>query len=210
VINVFIVDDHELIREGLKKVLARESDIKVVGEARNSQALFEQMARISPDVIILDMTLPDKNGIDILKQMAVTHAEARVLVLSIHPEDRFAVRALRAGAAGYLTKNAETHDIVAAIRKIAGGGSYISPPLADQLAEHVVEHRSNPLHENLSDREYQVLLQLADGKKVTQIAENLNLSVNTVGTYRSRILEKMHMKSNSELTRYVLEHHLMD
>jgi len=209
-IKVFIVDDHELIREGLKKVLARESDISIVGEAQNSQGLYERLDKLSVDVVILDMTLPDKSGIDILKDMSLRYPGTRVLILSMHPEDRFAIRALKAGAAGYLTKNAETRTIVAAIRKVANGERYISASLADQLAEHIVEKRSAFLHEDLSDREYQVFLQLADGKSLSQIAENLTLSVNTIGTYRSRILEKMHMKSNSELTRYVLEHHLLD
>jgi len=209
-IRVFIVDDHELIREGLKKVLARESDISIVGESQNSQGLFERLDKNSVDVVILDMTLPDKSGIDILKDLSLRYPEARVLILSMHPEDRFAIRALKAGASGYLTKNAETRTIVAAIRKVANGERYISASLADQLAEHIVEKRSTFLHEDLSDREYQVFLQLADGKSLSQIAENLTLSVNTIGTYRSRILEKMHMKSNSELTRYVLEHHLLD
>jgi two-component system invasion response regulator UvrY len=209
-INILIVDDHELVREGLKKVLKRQSDMNVVGEASNAHELFEQLGSMSVDVVILDITLPGKSGLEILKELVVQYPKIRSLVLSMHPEERFAVRAFKAGAFGYLTKDTAASELAGAIRRVMSGRKYASASLAEQLVELFGEHGSNPSHEMLSDREFEVLCLLATGKSVSQIALQLSLSVNTIATYRSRVLEKLKLKSNAELMRYALEHRLVD
>jgi two-component system invasion response regulator UvrY len=209
-INILIVDDHELVREGLKKVLKRQSDMNVVGEATNAHELFDQIERLPVDIVILDITLPGKSGLEVLKDLFSRHPKVRVLMLSMHPEERFAVRALKAGAAGYMTKDTATSELVGAIRKIMSGRKYTSAALAEQVVEIFSDQGGKPSHELLSDREFEVLCLLASGKTVSQIAEQLSLSVNTIATYRSRVLEKMKLKTNAELMRYALEHRLVD
>lgn len=209
-INILIVDDHELVREGLKKVLKRQSDMNVVGEATNAHELFEQIERLPVDIVILDITLPGKSGLEVLKDLFARHPKVRVLMLSMHPEERFAVRALKAGAAGYMTKDTATSELVDAIRKIMSGRKYTSAALAEQVVEIFSDQGGKASHELLSDREFEVLCLLATGKTVSQIAEQLTLSVNTIATYRSRVLEKMKLKTNAELMRYALEHRLVD
>lgn len=209
-INILIVDDHELVREGLRKVLKRQSDMQVVGEASTAEELLSMCAASRPDVVILDVTLPGRSGLDVLKDLLLRFPRIRVLMLSMHPAERFALRALRAGAAGYITKDAATSELVTAIRRITSGRVYASPAVADQVMEHFLGRTNLAPHQSLSDREHEVLCQLGAGKTVSEIAAALSLSVNTVSTYRTRILEKLHLKTNAELMRYALDHRLVE
>ena len=209
-IDVLIADDHALIREGLKRILNSEQDIKVVGEASNVVELFTALKRLAVNIILLDITMPGESGLDALKELRQKYPHLPVLILSFHPEHRFAVRALKAGAAGYLTKESAAEEVVQAVRKIASGGKYVSASLAEQLATELDEEGGKPLHETLSDREFQVMRLIAAGKKSSDIAEELAVSVNTVNTYRMRIFEKMKMQSNVELSRYAVEHGLIE
>jgi two-component system invasion response regulator UvrY len=209
-IRILLVDDHELIREGLKKVLKRHSDFEVVGEASNSDELYTLLEQHAVDIIILDITLPGKDGLDILKELSGRFPKVKTLVLSMHPEERFAVRALKAGAAGYITKDQAASDLAIAIRNIVAGGKHISKFVVEQLVEQVNEQHSKQPHELLSDREFEVFRLIAAGKATSEIADSMSLSVNTVATYRSRILEKMKMNTSAELIRYAVERHLVD
>jgi two-component system, NarL family, invasion response regulator UvrY len=209
-INVLIADDHALIREGLKKILDGESDMTVVGEANNVVELITQLKRLAVNIILLDITMPGESGLDALKELRQKYPQVPVLILSFHPEHRFAVRALKAGAAGYLTKESAAEEVVQAIRKVVGGGKYVSAALAEQLATELDDASGKPLHETLSDREFQVMRLIAAGKKSSEIAEELAVSVNTVNTYRMRIFEKMKMQSNVELARYAVDHGLIE
>ena len=209
-IDIFIADDHALIREGLKKLLNGEPDMKIVGEAGNVVELFAALKGLAVNIILLDITMPGESGLDALKELRQKYPGLPVLILSFHPEHRFAVRALKAGAAGYLTKESAAEEVVQAVRKIVSGGKYVSAALAEQLATELDEEGAKPLHETLSDREFQVLRLIAAGKKSSEIAEELSVSVNTVNTYRMRILEKMKMESNVELSRYAVEHKLIE
>lgn len=209
-INVLIVDDHALIREGLKKTLSGEPDMAVVGEADNVVELFKQLERLPVNVVLLDITMPGESGLDALKELHQKYPHLPVLILSFHPEHRFAVRALKAGASGYITKESATEELVQAVRKIAGGGKHVSTALAEQLAAELTDGSGKLPHESLSDREFQVMRLFASGRKSSEIAEQLAVSVNTVNTYRMRILEKMKMQSNVELSRYALEHGLIE
>ncbi len=209
-INVLIVDDHALIRVGVKKTLSSEPDMVLVGEANNVVELFKQLQVLSVNIVLLDITMPGESGLDALREVRQKYPRLPVLILSFHPEHRFAVRALKAGAAGYITKETATEELVQAIRKIVGGGKYISASLAEQLAMDLDEESGKPLHETLSDREFQVMRLFALGKKSSEIAAELAVSVNTVNTYRARILEKMKMQSNVELSRYALENGLIE
>lgn len=207
--KIIIVDDHELIREGLKKVTAKESDIEVIGEASNSDELFELLDKHEIDIVILDITLPGRSGLDIITDIKIQAPDTKILILTMHPEDRFAIQALRAGASGYITKNNASRSLVEALRKISDGRKYITSNLAEQLASELELNYEKPLHESLSIRELEVLQLLAQGKAVRDIAEILSISANTVASYRSRILEKMKMKTNAEIIRYAVENKLM-
>jgi two-component system, NarL family, invasion response regulator UvrY len=209
-IDIFIADDHALIREGLKKILNSEPDMKVVGEANNVVELFKALERLVVNIVLLDITMPGESGLDALKELRQKHPHVPVLILSFHPEHRFAVRALKAGAAGYLTKESAAAEVAQAIRKVISGGKYVSAALAEQLATELDEQGGKPLHETLSDREFQVMRLIAAGKKSSEIAEELAVSVNTINTYRVRIFEKMKMQSNVELSRYAVEHGLIE
>lgn len=211
-IKVIITDDHPLVREGLKKVVSQESiDIKVVNEASTAVELLNLLSKELPDVVVLDIAMPGRNGLDVLKEIKELYPKLPVLILSMHPEDRFATRAIKAGAAGYLTKAGVSDELVTAIRIIVTQNKrYISPAVAEQLANQMDMNNDKPLHENLSDREYQVLCMIASGKKISTIAEELSLSVQTIHTYRARIKDKMSMKSNVELTRYAIKNELID
>lgn len=209
-IRILIADDHAVVRHGLKKILSEHSDMAVLGEAENGDEALDQIRQKKWDIVILDMTMPGKSGFDILKDIRVERPSLPVLILSMLPEEQFAKRSIKAGAAGYLTKGSAPEELVRAIRKIYGGGKYISPTLAEQLAGDLNIQTEKPAHEALSDREFQVLLKLAEGKAITAIAGELSLSTKTITTYRSRILQKMGMRSNAELTRYVIEHHLVN
>lgn len=207
--KIILVDDHELIREGLKKVIAKESDIEVVGEASKADEMFELLSNNDIDIVVLDITLPGRSGLDLIDEIKTQWPDSKVLILSMHPEDRFAVRALKAGASGYLTKGTASKSLIEALRKIDDGRKYISPTLAEHLALELDIDHNKPLHENLSNREFEVMRLIAEGKPVSEIAEMLCISVNTVTSYRSRIMEKMKMKSNAEIIRYSIEQKLI-
>lgn len=208
-LKIFIADDHSLIREGLKKLLVYETDLKIIGEADNSDDTVSYIINNEVDILILDINMPGKSGLDILKQLKTFKPNLHVLILSMYPEDQFAERTIKAGASGYLTKESATDELIKAIRKVARGGKYISNHLAEKLIfkkESVSEYP----HESLSDREFQVLKLMAIGKSQVDIAAELNLSTSTVNTYRSRVLDKLGLKSNAELIHYALEHKLID
>ncbi len=209
-INVLIADDHALIREGLKKILNGEPDMTLVGEANNVVELFNALERLAVNIVLLDISMPGESGLDALKELRQKYPRVPVLILSIHPEQRFAVRALKAGASGYIMKQGAVEELVQAIRKVVSGGKYVSVALAEQLATELDTASGKPLHETLSDREFQVMRLIAAGKKSSEIAEELVVSLSTVNTYRSRIFEKMKMRSNVELTRYAIENGLIE
>lgn len=208
-IKILITDDHPIVRRGLKEIVSEEPDMTVGGEAQNSREALELIRKQKWDVLILDITMPDGDGLEVLKQVKRERPKLPVLVLSVHSEDQYAVRILRSGGAGYMTKESAPEELVKAIRKVVAGGKYISPSLAEKLAFDL-ERGSEPTHETLSNREFQVMLMIATGKKLKQIAEELFLSVETISTYRARILEKMRMKTNAELTYYAIKNGLID
>ncbi len=209
-IKIFIADDHAIVREGLKQIVAETTDMAVTDEADTGHEVLEKVSENDYDVLVLDITMPGLNGLDALKQLRTQRPDLPVLVLSIHPEEQYAVRVLRAGASGYLTKESAPDELISAIRKVSMGGKYVTPSLAEKLAADLVADGKKPLHETLSDREYQVLCMIASGKTVTEIAEELFLSEKTISTYRSRILEKMKMKTNAELIHYAIRHGLVE
>ncbi len=209
-IHVLIADDHAIVRQGLKQILSETEDLLVTGEADDGVEALN-LARQQPwDVFLLDVSMPNRNGIDTLKQLKKEFPRLPVLILSMHPEEQYAVRALKAGASGYLTKQSAPELLVTAIRQVASGKKYLSPAVAQQLAEAISDSSDKSPHERITDREYQVLVMIAAGKTLTQIAEGLNLGVATVSTYRARLLEKMGLKSTAELIRYGLEHGLAE
>lgn len=208
--NLLIADDHPVVRQGLKQMLDQEADFHIVGEARNGGEALDLSRRVEWDVAVLDYNMPDSTGLDLVKQLHQEFPRKPVLILSMYPEDRHAVRVLKAGAAGYLTKETAPEELVRAIRKVAEGGRYVTPALGEKLALELEDKGSRPLHETLSDREYQITWLIASGKTGREIARELSLSPNTVSTYRNRILRKMKMKSNAELMRYAVTHQLVD
>jgi DNA-binding NarL/FixJ family response regulator len=210
-IRVLIADDHSIVRQGLKQILSDTDDLIVAGEASNGVAVMQMVRDGNWDVVLMDVSMPDRNGIDALKLIKKEFPRLPVLVLSMHPEEHYAVRALKAGAAGYLTKQSAPDLLVSAIRQVAAGKKYVSASVAEELANAILEDDDErPPHEKLSDREYQTLVMIASGKTPTQIADELNLSVKTVSVYRARLLEKMKMKNNAELTHYGLKHGLVE
>ncbi len=209
-IQILIADDHPFVRRGVKQVLTDEFTGVVIGEASTTPELLEQAGKQRWDLIVLDLTMPGRSGLDALHELRALCPDTPVLVLSMHPEDQFAIRVLRAGAAGYLTKESIPEELVEAIRKILAGGKYIRSSVADLLAIQLQQGDADqPPHAKLSDREFQVLALIAQGKTVTNIAEELCLSVKSVSTYRARIVDKLHLKSTADLTRYALEHRLI-
>ena len=208
--KVIIADDHPVVRQGLRQMLSAESDLQIVGEARNGQEVVDLSRRVPWEVAVLDYNMPGKNGLELIKELRQRYPGRAVLILSMYPEDRYAVRALKAGASGYLTKESAPEELVNAIRKVAGGGRYVTATLGEKLVLELEDNRGKPLHESLSDREYQVMWMIASGKTVRQIADELFLSPNTISTHRTRILRKMSMKSNAELMHYAIAHHLVD
>lgn len=209
-IKVFIADDHAIVREGLKQILADTRDIIVAGEAENGVDAVKLFRKSGCHVVLLDISLPDKSGIEVLKQIKKEKPELAVLMLSMHREDQYAIRSLKAGAAGYLTKQSAPKELVTAIRQVAGGLKYVSPALAQELANHLGEDHEAPAHETLSDREYQTLTMIASGKTVGTIAKELSLSVKTVSEYRARLLSKMKLKNSAELTHYAIKNGLIE
>ena len=209
-IRVLIADDHAIVRAGLRQFLSDQSDMSVAGEAATG-AETVSMVRAEPyDVVLLDISMPNRNGIDTLKQLKREFPKQPVLILSMHPEEQYALRALKAGASGYLTKQSATDQQVTAIRQVARGKKYVSPGVAQQLVEAIADDTEKLPHERITDREYQVLVLIAKGKPLTQIADELNLGVATVSTYRARLLEKMGLKSTAELIHYGLRHGLVE
>ena len=208
--KIFIADDHVLILEGLKKILREESDMIVVGEAQSAVETLERIGKAECDVLLLDMSLPDGSGLEVLKEVKKRLPRLHVLILSMFPEEMFAVRALRAGADGYLTKDSAAKELVVALRKVASGRKYVSEALAQKLAFDVAGGGERAPHEDLSDREFQVLRMIGAGKTVTHIAAELNVSVSTVNTHRMHILEKMGMHTNAELMHYAMENKLVE
>ncbi|HEX9172798.1 MAG TPA: response regulator transcription factor [Telluria sp.] len=209
-IRVFIADDHAIVREGLKQILAESPDMIVAGEAENGVDAIRLFRKARCHVMLLDISMPDRNGIDVLKQVKKEHPEMAVLMLSMHREDQYAIRSLKAGAAGYLTKQSAPRELVVAIRQVAAGQKYVSAALAQALAAQVGEDHDAPPHESLSDREFQTLTMIASGKTVGQIAGELSLSVKTISEYRSRLLVKMKLKNSAELTHYAIRNGLVE
>ncbi|MFC5509563.1 response regulator [Massilia jejuensis] len=209
-IRVFIADDHAIVREGLKQILAEQRDIVVAGEAENGLDAIKLFRKSRCHVMLLDISMPDRNGIEVLKQIKQERPELAVLMLSMHREDQYAIRALKAGAAGYLTKQSAPRELVTAIRQVAGGQKYVSATLAQALASQVGLDHDAPPHDSLSDREFQTLTMIASGKTVSEIARELSLSVKTVSEYRARLLAKMNLKTSAELTHYAIRNQLVD
>jgi len=209
-IRILIADDHAVVRRGLKQIITEEPDMAVIGEAQTGQEVLDLVRKQNWDVVVLDITMPGRSGLEVLTELKRQYPRLPVLVLSIHPEDQFAMRVLKAGASGYMTKESAPEELVKAIRKVFKGGKYVSPSLAEKLAFNLEADSEKPLHERLSDREYQVMCMIASGKTLTDIANELSLSVKTISTYRMRILEKMDMKNNVEITRYCIRNHLVD
>lgn len=209
-IHVLIADDHAIVRRGLVEIIDEALDLTVSGQAADGGTLIDLVRENPCDVVVLDLNMPGLSGLDLIKQLKSEHPKLPILVLSAHPEDQYAVRVLRAGASGYLTKESALSDLVKAIRRVADGGRYVTPSLAETLLTHLDTEPGQVLHESLSDREYQVLCRIASGKQVSEIADELTLSVKTISTYRSRMLQKMGMKSNAELTRYAIKNGLVD
>jgi len=209
-IRILVADDHAIVREGLKQILADVKDMTVRDEAAGGLEALAKIRGGEFDVILLDISMPGRSGLEILKEIKAEHPKLPVLILSMHAEEQYAIRALRAGASGYLTKASAPDELIGAIRKVSCGRKYVSASLAEKLAFELEIDTKRPPHETLSDREYQVMLMIASGKTVKEIADELCLSVKTISTYRTRVMEKMNMKKNAELTLYAIQNHLVD
>jgi two-component system invasion response regulator UvrY len=208
-INVLVADDHAVVRRGIRQIISEDPEINVLGEASNADEIMAQLFDQNWNIFILDITMPGKNGLDVMIEIKRKRPEIKVLILSMHPEEEIALRALKTGASGYLNKDSVPGELIKAIRKIYSGGKYISSALAESLAFNFEKDTGIPRFELLSEREFQVMCLIASGNTLSQIAEELSLSVKTVSTYRTRILEKMNMKSNVELTHYAIKHKLV-
>jgi DNA-binding NarL/FixJ family response regulator len=209
-IRIVIADDHTIVREGLKQVLSTQADFTVVAEAKDGHEVLQRVREMDFDVLLLDMSMPGKSGVELIKQVRGEKPKLRILVLSMHEEQQYAVRAIKAGASGYLTKESASAQLAQAIRKVAGGGAFISTAVAEQLALGAMPQADGPLHAALSDREFQVFRLLVSGKAVSDIAGQLNLSVKTVSTHKARLMQKMNMDNQTELIRYAISHRLVD
>ncbi len=209
-IKVLVVDDHTLISKGLKQILDDTDDLRVTGEAETGMQAIKMAQNNVYDLVLLDISLPDKNGIDVLKQLKLNQPQLPVLILSMYPEDQYAIRSLKAGAAGYLNKQSAPALLVSAIRQVASGRKYISAELAEQLANDLSQGHQELLHQTLSNREYQTLCLMASGKSLSEMADIMALSAKTVSVYRARLLEKMKLKNNAEAVRYALHYHLIE
>jgi two-component system, NarL family, invasion response regulator UvrY len=209
-IEVVVADDHAIVRRGVIDILNEEPDLAVVAEASSGQEVLQIARQINFDVLVLDMGLPDMNGLEVLYQLKMVKSSARTLILSIYPEEQYGLRALKAGAMGYLTKESAPIELVAAIHKIAQGERYISAALSDLLVSQLLADETAMLHTSLSNREYQVMLSLANGRTISDIAVDLSLSVKTISTYRSRIIEKLNLETTSDIIRYALRHNLVE
>jgi two-component system invasion response regulator UvrY len=208
-INVLIADDHAIVRQGLKQIVSETADIQLAGEAADGPETLRLVRGKDCDVLVLDINMPGISGLDILRVLQQERPDLSVLVLSIHAEDQYAVRCLKAGAAGYLTKESAPEELVKAIRHVVAGGKYVSRNLAESLAMHLNETSDQPRHETLSDREFQVLQLMGAGKSLTEIADTLSLSVKTISTYRARMLQKLALKSSAEIIQYAIQNRLV-
>jgi DNA-binding NarL/FixJ family response regulator len=204
-LRVIVVDDHPVVREGLKRIISESSELSIAAEASDGEEALQAVQNNPCDVVLLDITLPKRNGLEVLKQIRQLQPRIPILILSMHAEDEYAVRMLRAGASGYLNKESTPTNLITAIRKVVRGGKYVSTALAERLAFDLQADTDKPPHEILSDREFQVLCMLASGRTVSEIAAELKLSIKTISTYRVRVLEKLRLKNNSELTRYAIK-----
>jgi two-component system invasion response regulator UvrY len=209
-IHVIIADDHPVVRQGLTRILAEETDMVLAAEAATGQELLEKLGKTQCDVVLLDISMPGRGGLETLADLRRHYPKIPVLVLSVYPEDQFGLRVLKSGAAGYMNKEAACDQLVNAIRKVCSGGKYVSANLAEKMAGDLAADSQVPLHETLSRREYQVMSLIASGKTVSEIARELYLSQKTISTHRARILEKMHMKTNAQLTYYAIQNNLID
>ena len=208
-IKILLADDHPIILQGLKQIIEEEPDMKVTAVAKNGNEALEHLRREKFNIAVLDITMPKKTGIEVLEYFKVYKIKTPVLILSVHPEDQYAIRLIKSGASGYMTKESAPDELVSAIRKICSGGKYISHTLAESLLINENNNKNENLHNKLSNREFQILCQLAQGKTVKEISAELNLNIKTVSTYKQRVLEKMKMNSNSQITRYALVHKLI-
>ena len=208
-IKVLIADDHDIVRHGIEKILSKSNDVEVVGEAANGHEAIEQVKKLDIDVLLVDIEMPGKTGWDVLSELKALKPDLPVIILSIFPEEHYGPRFIKAGAAGYLNKSSKPATLLEAIRKVHQGGRYVSPKLADMLIQDLGRAQKNNLHDSLSPREFQIFCQIAAGKKLKDIADELSLGITTVSTHRSHILEKMDMKSNADLTRYAVKHGLI-
>ncbi|MBI4558793.1 MAG: response regulator transcription factor [Candidatus Hydrogenedentes bacterium] len=203
--KILVADDHAVVRKGLIEILKKSSDFVVKGEADSAEQVLEKIYHDTWDAVILDLSMPGKGGMEVLKQLRLLRPQLPVLILSVHPEDQYAQRVLKAGAAGYLTKDSAPEELLVALRKVCAGGKYVSPTLAEWLVESIGTDRDQPPHEILSDREYEVMRLMAEGLTLSEIANRLSLSIKTISTYRTRILEKLNMKTSAEIMRYAIE-----
>lgn len=209
-IRILIADDHAIVREGLKQIVAQTTDIVVVGEASNAAETLEMVRKLPIDLLLLDISMPGRSGLDVLVEIKRDLPEIPVLILSLHPEDQYALRMLKAGASGYVTKESASDQLIHAIRKVASGGKYMSMPLAEKLVFGMVKDKGLAPHEILSNREFQVFRMIAGGKTVGEIADELSLSAKTISTNRARIMEKMGLRNNAEFTQYAISHKLLE
>ena len=207
-IKVLVADDHEIVRQGLKTIISEHSDLSIAGEAENGNQVLKILKKTKVDVVLLDFDMPEKNGLDTLIELKALYPKLPVMILSIFPEDHYGTRFLKAGASGYLQKSSATDQLIDAIRKVFNGGKYISSALTDKLVTSLNKDKEQFLHESITDREFQVFRLLATGKKLKEMADELCLSINTISTYRSRILQKMDLKSNADVIRYAIENGL--
>lgn len=208
--EVLIADDHAIIRDGLKKILADTDDLLVAGEAANGTAVMEQVRARDWNLLVLDISMPGRNGLELIKLVKAERPKLPILIFSMHPEEQYAVRAIRAGASGYISKEGDTDMLLPAMRKVVAGGVYISPKVAELLATEVSPQTNNPSHTLLSNREFEVFSRIVRGASLTSIAEEFSLSIKTVSTHKSHIMAKMDMSTQVDLVRYAIEHNLLD
>ena len=209
-ITILIADDHTIVRKGLKQILSEGISAVEFAESSNAPETLTLVSSKKFDIVILDLSMPGRSGLDLLKDIRVQSPKLPILVLSMHPEDQYALRVIKAGAMGYMTKDSAPEELVSAVTKILNGGRYVSANLSEQLVSLLQKHQKGAGHESLSDREFQVLELIASGKTVSEVADKLSLSVKTVSTYRTRILEKLHLSTNAELTRYAMQNKIVE
>ncbi len=207
--EILVADDHAIIRDGLKKILADTDDLEVVGEAGDGSATLQKVRERDWDLVILDLSMPGRNGIELIKMMKDERPKLKILVFSMHPEDQYAVRTIRAGASGYLSKEENSDLFIPAIRRVAGGGMFISPKVAELLAQDV-SHKTAPTHATLSNREFEVLIRIVRGMSLTEISKEFSLSIKTISTHKTHILTKLSLNNQADLVRYAIENRLLD